>query len=121
MTAQPPLRSPAPTSARRLSSARRRLGLGVSLLIASVLHVGVTGQARTEALVIGRANFDQRPSGKEADGIVGDFVLRNNMIEALISGTQPLRRASTATGVSPVAQGVLFDLDIRGEQNDQMT
>jgi len=35
--------------------------------------------------------------GKEADGILGDFILRNNRLHALISGAQPLRRAKMRT------------------------
>ena len=74
-----------------------------------------------EAVEIGRHNTRLLPKGKEADGIVGDFVLRNNKIEALISGSQPLRRANMTTEYAYVLQGCLYDLDLRGEANDQLT
>ena len=59
-----------------------------------------------EAVEIGRHNTHLLPKGKEADGILGDFVLRNNKIEALISGSQPLRRANMTTGVRLRAAGL---------------
>ena len=34
-----------------------------------------------EVIEISRNNTDNLPGGKEADGIIGDFVLRNNFIE----------------------------------------
>ena len=83
---------------------------------------GVTAQRdRLEAVEIGRHNLDLLPSGKEADGILGDFVLRNNKIHALVSGSQPLRRANYRTEYTQVLQGCLYDLDLRGEDNDQLT
>jgi hypothetical protein len=82
----------------------------------------VTAQRRSvEAFEIGRHNTNLLPAGKEADGIVGDFVLRNNRIEVLISGAQPLRRANMATEYGYVLQGVIYDLDLRGAGNDQLT
>ncbi|MCA9418777.1 MAG: hypothetical protein KC917_21055, partial [Candidatus Omnitrophica bacterium] len=45
-----------------------------------------------EAFELGDSNFSQRPGGKEADSIVGDFVLKNDLVEAVISGALPLRR-----------------------------
>ena len=74
-----------------------------------------------EAVEIGRHNTHLLPKGKEADGILGDFVLRNNKIEALISGSQPLRRANMTTEYAYVLQGCLYDLDLRGASNDQLT
>src|SRR5947207_7751881 len=37
------------------------------------------------------------PQGKEADGIRGDFVLRNDKAVALVSQNAPLRRANMST------------------------
>ena len=74
-----------------------------------------------EAVEIGVNNTDLLPTGKEADGVVGDFVLRNSRIHALISGAQPLRRANMTTEYGYVLQGVLYDLDLRGAGNDQIT
>ncbi len=74
-----------------------------------------------EAVEISKENTDLLPTGKEADGIIGDFVLRNDKIHALISGAQPLRRANMTTEYGYVLQGVLYDLDLRGADNDQIT
>ena len=52
----------------------------------------ITAQADTAAFEVGPNNTDQLPKGKEADGIIGDFILRNDHITAVISGNQPLRR-----------------------------
>jgi hypothetical protein len=76
---------------------------------------------RVEAVEINRDNKNLLPQGKEADGILGDFVLRSNRIHALISGAQPMRRANMRTENSFVTHGVLYDLDLRGENNDQIT
>ena len=74
-----------------------------------------------EAVEIGRENLEMMPTGKEADGIPGDFILRNNKVHALISGAQPLRRANMGTEYGFVTQGALYDLDLRGAGNDQLT
>ncbi len=50
-----------------------------------------------EVFELGVDNFDERPKGREADGIVGDFVIRNDKVEAVISGNLPLRRANMST------------------------
>ncbi len=83
---------------------------------------GLTAQrAQVEAFEIGRHNLEQIPTGKEADGIVGDFVLRNAHVEALIGGNLPLRRANMTTLYEAPIPGTVFDLDVRGEANDQLT
>ncbi len=40
--------------------------------------------AAPAAFAIGPDNKDQLPRGKEADGIIGDFVLRNDKVKAVI-------------------------------------
>lgn len=62
------------------------------------------------------------PKGKEADGIRGDFVLRNDKVEAVISQNAPLRRANMSTfyGADGVTPGCLYDLTLRGVANDQL-
>ena len=62
------------------------------------------------------------PGGKEADGIRGDFVLRSDKVEAVVSQNAPLRRANMSTFYGPdgVTPGCLFDLTLRGENNDQL-
>ena len=54
-------------------------------------------QAAVTAFEVGPGNTDQLPKGKEADGIIGDFILRNDYVTAVISGNQPLRRANMST------------------------
>jgi hypothetical protein len=76
---------------------------------------------RAEAIQVSRETVDQMPSGKEADGLPGDFVLRNSKIHALVSGTQPFRRANMTTDYTSVLQGCLYDLDLRDAGNDQLT
>jgi len=79
--------------------------------------------AAPEAFEIGPDNKDQLPRGKEADGIIGDFVLRNDKVEAVISANLPLRRANMSTfyGTNGISPGCLYDLTLRGAQNDQLT
>ena len=62
------------------------------------------------------------PGGKEADGIRGDFVLRSDRVEAVISKNAPLRRANMSTFYGPdgVTPGCLYDLTLRGAANDQL-
>lgn len=62
------------------------------------------------------------PKGKEADGIRGDFVLRSDKIEATISHNAPNRRANMSTfyGENGVTPGALYDLTLRGADNDQL-
>ncbi|MDR3406551.1 MAG: CehA/McbA family metallohydrolase [Chthoniobacter sp.] len=79
--------------------------------------------AAPEAFEVGPAQKDQLPQGKEADGIVGDFLLRNDKVEAVISGNLPLRRANMSTfyGTDGITPGCLYDLTLRGANNDQLT
>ncbi|MCY4587523.1 MAG: carboxypeptidase regulatory-like domain-containing protein [Bryobacterales bacterium] len=95
----------------------------VIILFFCILFVwGLTAERdRVEALEIGLHNSEQMPKGKEADGLPNDFILRNNKIHALVSGAQPFRRANMTTEYAFVLQGCLFDLDLRGEDNDQLT
>ena len=79
--------------------------------------------AAVEAFEVGPNNTDQLPKGKEADGIIGDFILRNGHITAVISGNQPLRRANMSTfyGTGGITPGCLYDLTLNNRQNDQLT
>ena len=77
--------------------------------------------ARTEAFEVGDANKDQLPTGKEADGILGDFVMRNDLIEATISGDLPRRKANIGAFYAAITPGCVYDLSVRGSRNDQLT
>lgn len=78
--------------------------------------------ASPEAFQIGESNVGDLPGGKEADGIIGDFVLRNDLIEAVISCDAPQRRANMSTfyGDDGITPGCLYDLTLRGSDNDQI-
>ena len=63
-----------------------------------MLVIALTGQGeQVIAVEIGKHNTDLLPKGKEADGIIGDFILRNDKIHALVSGNLPGRRANMST------------------------
>ena len=87
----------------------------LSLLIASSVPAAEVFEA-----ALGREA--ELPKGKEADGILGDFVLRSDKVEALISQNSPNRRANMSTfyGEDGVTPGCLYDLTLRGANNDQL-
>ena len=47
---------------------------------------------KVEVIEISPTNTDDLPGGKEADGIIGDFVLRNSNVEVTIGGSAPNRK-----------------------------
>ncbi len=95
----------------------------VSLRLLFLLAFSAAALAAPEAFEVGPAQRDQLPRGKEADGIIGDFILRNDKVEAVISGSLPLRRANMSTfyGATGITPGCLYDLTLRGANNDQIT
>lgn len=88
-----------------------------------VLAAGPAWLRSAEVIEVGREQLAELPGGKESDGIVGDFVLRNDRIEAAISGSLPLRRPNMSTfyGEGNETPGCLYDLTRRGADNDQIT
>ena len=89
-----------------------------------ILVLGMYGSVHSaEVFQLGKSRFAERPGGKEADAIVGDFVLRSDKIEAVISGDLPLRRANMGAfyGDGNHTPGCLYDLTRAGEKNDQLT
>ncbi|MEN9732074.1 MAG: hypothetical protein RLZ45_69, partial [Verrucomicrobiota bacterium] len=107
--------------------AAHRIGLTL-LLIVAFHQRGQSAEAPSrspespQAFEVGPANVDLLPRGKEADGILGDFVLRNARVELVISHNAPLRRANMSTfyGTNGITPGCLFDLTLRGADNDQI-
>lgn len=94
------------------------------LLLCTVLFAApFSAWGHSEAIEIGIDNTEDLPTGKEADGIIGDFVLRNHHVQALVSGNLPLRRANMSTfyGANGMTPGCLYDLTARGDGNDQIT
>jgi hypothetical protein len=97
------------------------LGLATLVLIL-VLAATPQAGATSEAFQVGPDQADTLPGGKEADGILGDFVLRNDRIEAVISSARPNRRANPFTYFDGApTPGCLYDLTLRGRANDQLT
>ncbi len=96
-----------------------------TLILVGLASTFIAGSltAAPEAFEIGPENTEQLPRGKEADGIIGDFVLRNDKVEAVISHNGHLRRANMSTfyGDNGVTPGCLYDLTLRGSNNDQIT
>ena len=79
--------------------------------------------AKVEVFEISKNNVDLLPGGKEADGIIGDFVIRNKLIECVIGGSADNRKANMGAfwGADGVTPGCLYDLCLRGSDNDQIT
>ncbi len=90
---------------------------------AALSFLGTPAQALPEAFEISAKTTHLLPRGKEADGNMGDFLLRNDRVEAVISGNLPLRRANMSTfyGADGITPGCLYDLTLRGANNDQIT
>ncbi|MGK0188323.1 MAG: putative metal-dependent enzyme (double-stranded beta helix superfamily) [Verrucomicrobiales bacterium] len=95
---------------------RRRCATGLVALVTCSAQAAEVFQASPKAL-------DELPKGKEADGIPGDFILRSDKVEAVISQLAPLRRANMSTfyGADGMTPGCLYDLTIRDADNDQIT
>ena len=75
-----------------------------------------------EVIEVAPGNEAVLPGGKEADGIIGDFLLRSDKVEAVVSQNAPNRRANMSTfyGDDGVTPGCLFDLTLKGTDNDQL-
>lgn len=93
------------------------------LLTILVLGLSPSLLSAAEVFEVGADQFEQLPRGKEADGIVGDFVLSNDLIEAVVSGNLPLRRPNMSAfyGDGNETPGCLYDLTLKGADNDQIT
>ncbi len=91
------------------------------LIALLVLLLISAADAAPEAFEIGPGNVDQLPGGEEADGIIGDFVIRNDLIEAVVAGNQHNRKANMLVNWDSTTQGCLYDLTLRGQDNDQLT
>ena len=87
------------------------------------LFCGTGGLFAAEVLEVTQERVNDLPGGKEADGIIGDFLLRSDKVEAVISHKAPLRRANMSTfyGKGGITPGCLYDLTLRDSDNDQIT
>lgn len=91
-----------------------------SVILLSLLIASSVPAAEVFEAALGRET--ELPKGKEADGILGDFVLRSDKVEAVISQNSPNRKANMSTfyGEDGVTPGCLYDLTLRGANNDQL-
>jgi hypothetical protein len=96
------------------------LAAPAALLAVSLLPSHLAA-GEVEAFEVGAHNTAELPRGKEADGIFGDFVLRNAHVEAVIAGNLPGRKANMTTNSKAPTPGCLYDLCVRGAHNDQIT
>src|SRR5436190_912036 len=95
----------------------------VASLLGIVFGLAIARSAgAAEAFEVAAGGESALPQGKEADGIRGDFVLRNDKVVALVSQNSPLRRANMSTfyGAEGVTPGCLYDLTLRDSANDQL-
>jgi hypothetical protein len=95
--------------------------VGLVLIFAPCFGSSSFAQSPVEVFEISADNTDQLPRGKEADGIIGDFVLRKEHIEATVSADLPHRKANMSTNWDWITPGCLYDLSVRGSDNDQLT
>lgn len=93
----------------------------VWILAVSLGSLPVSTARAVEVIEVSAQTTDALPRGKEADGIIGDFVLRNAKIEALVSGNLPDRKANMSVHYHAPTPGCLYDLSVRGSDNDQLT
>ena len=89
----------------------------------SILALASPLWGKVEVFEISKDNVNLLPEGKEADGIIGDFVIRNKAIECVIGGSAANRKANMGAfwGADGVTPGCLYDLCLRGSKNDQLT
>ena len=89
------------------------------LVLFSVFLVFNSAQSaeKATAVEIHSGNTDLLPSGKEADGIIGDFLLSNGKVKAVIGHNSELRRANMSTfyGDDGTTAGCLYDLTLGSE------
>ena len=93
-----------------------------ALTLALPFLIPSTPLSAAEAFEVAPGRETDLPKGKEADGILGDFVLRNDKVIALVSQNSPDRRANMSTfyGDDGVTPGALYDLTLKGADNDQL-
>ncbi|MDP6057409.1 MAG: hypothetical protein QGH33_00890, partial [Pirellulaceae bacterium] len=85
---------------------RRTASIASIVMLWLLSHAGPL-QAGPKTFEVGASNKDALPGGKEADGILADFVIRNKLIEAVISGDSPGRKANMVTNWASITPGCL--------------
>ena len=80
--------------------------------------VPLASSEAVELVRLSEANWDEfAPTGKEADAIYGDWVLRNDQIIVVIADAIEGRKANMTT---PGVGGCVIDLTLRKQPNDQL-
>ena len=75
--------------------------IALTLSLWSVTAVSWNRLQAAELIQISQDNYDQVvPPGKEVDAIIGDWVLRNDHISAVIAGPLPGRKANMTVRLS---------------------
>jgi len=97
-----------------------RVAAQVAILLTTSLPAFIPLRASAaELLVLEESNWDDvAPRGKEVDCILGDLVLRNDRITAVIARPIPGRHANMTTRN---VGGAVIDLTSRHDSNDQLT
>lgn len=92
------------------------------LLVAAGGVCPPSAHAGPEAFQVGPERVADLPGGKEADGIVGDFVLRNELVEAVVGSGRSNRKPNLFVYYDGTSiPGALYDLTPRGRASDQLT
>lgn len=88
------------------------------ILVATGLAASVCPSLRAaEVFQATRENKSALPAGKEADGMIGDWLIRNDLVVAVIGQTSAWRDANQMVeGV----QGAVIDFTTRADNNDQL-
>uniref|UniRef100_A0A7C2NVH3 Carboxypeptidase regulatory-like domain-containing protein n=1 Tax=Schlesneria paludicola TaxID=360056 RepID=A0A7C2NVH3_9PLAN len=98
------------------------LWVSTAVLLAAALVLGAALQSpptpQVELVVLSDANWENTvPEGKEVDAILGDYVLRNAHLTAVIA--QPLASRNANMTTKDVG-GCLIDLTVNDPQSDQL-
>lgn len=100
---------------------KRLAGLLTVVLLGAALAINASSSkpGQVEIARLDATNWDEfAPQGKEVDAIIGDFVLRNDHLVAVIA--QPLASRNANMTVRDVG-GCLIDLAVRSNQSDQLS
>ena len=90
-------------------------------LLLSVL-VGFKPGSSADLITLSPENWDEfAPDGEEVDAIYGDYVLRNDVIVAVVSNPDLVKGRSSSRSGTDFAGGSIIDLTQRHSPNDRMT
>ncbi|MFP4026278.1 MAG: CehA/McbA family metallohydrolase [Candidatus Brocadiia bacterium] len=97
---------------------KRVLWPTLTLLLAVLLAPPASA---AELITLSPENYDEyRPDGKEAEGIFGDYVLRNDHLVAVIGNPDLVSGRSSGRWGKHQVKGALLDLTSRSSNNDQL-